>query len=137
MVLKEQILEVMEGPHVAAMATIAGALPAVRFMVLNGFEDMTLVGATAKNSRKVEQLKENPSAAISVWSGKDYKDPYVVIQAKGEVREDLETKKRYWNPMFEEYFKSVDNSDYVVLKFSADEITYFAPNMTGMEVWKR
>ena len=36
MVLKEQILEVMEGPHVAAMATIAGALPAVRFMVLNG-----------------------------------------------------------------------------------------------------
>ena len=39
--------------------------------------------------------------------------------------------------MFEEYFKSVDNPDYVVLKFSADEITYFAPNMTGMEVWKR
>lgn len=137
MALKEKILEVMGGPHVAAIATIAGELPAVRFMVLIGFEDMTLVGGTMKSSRKVEQLKQNPGTAISIWSGKDYTDPYVVIQAKGEVHEDLETKKKYWNPMSEEYFKSVDNPDYVVLKFSADEIMYFAPNMTGVEIWKR
>ena len=44
MALREQILEVMGGPHPAAVATVAGKLPAVRFMVLNGFPDMTLVG---------------------------------------------------------------------------------------------
>ncbi len=34
MPLKEQIMEVISGPHVAAVATLDGKLPAVRFMVL-------------------------------------------------------------------------------------------------------
>lgn len=137
MALKEKILGVIGGPHVAAIATIAGGLPAVRFMVLNGFPDMTLVGGTMKASRKVEQLKKNPQAAIAIWSGKEFTDPYVVIRAKGEVHEDLATKKRYWTPMYEQYFKSVDNPDYVVLKFTAMEIEYTEPKMMGMETWKR
>jgi general stress protein 26 len=137
MASKEKILEVMGGPHVAAIATIAVGLPAVRFMVLNGFEDMTLVGATMKSSHKVEQLKKNPNAAIAIWSGKELSDPYVEIRARGKIHEDLATKKKYWNPMMEQYFKSVDNPDFVILKFTAEEIVYFAPQMTGQEVWKR
>ncbi|MCX6694032.1 MAG: pyridoxamine 5'-phosphate oxidase family protein [Methanomicrobiales archaeon] len=137
MALKENILKVIGGPHVAAVATIAGGLPAVRFMVLAGFDDMTLVGGTMKISRKVDQLKKNPDAAISIWSGKEFSDPYVVIQAKGKVHEDIPTKKKYWNPMFEKYFQSVDNPDFVVLVFSAEEILYIDPPTMGQEVWKR
>jgi general stress protein 26 len=137
MALKENILAVTGGPHVAAVATIDDGKPAVRFMVLNGFDDMTFVGGTMKSSRKVVQLKKNPGTAISIWSGKEFRDPYVVMKAKGEVHEDLETKKKYWNPMFEQYFKSVDNPDFVVLKFVAGEIEYIAEGMTSMEVWKR
>jgi general stress protein 26 len=137
MALKEKILDVVEGPHPAAVATIAAGLPAVRFMVLAGFPDMTFVGATMKNTHKVAELKKNPHAAISIWSGKEFSDPYVEIKAKGEVHEDLATKKRYWNPMFEQHFKSVDNPDFVVLIFSAEEITYHEPKMMGHEVWKR
>ena len=137
MALKEKILEVVAGPHVAAVATVTMGMPAVRFMVLNGFEDMTFVGGTMKGTRKVEQLRKNPNAAISIWSGKEFTDPYVVIQAIGEVRDDLKTKKKYWNPMFEQYFKSVDNPDFVVLVFTAKEIEYHGPNMMEPEVWKR
>jgi len=137
MALKEKIFEVMEGPHAAAVATIDRGMPAVRFMVLNGFWDMTLVGGTMKMSRKVEQLRKNPNAAIAIWSGKQYTDPYVVIQANGEVHEDVQTKKKYWNPMFEQYFKSVDNPDFVVLVFTAKEIEYHGPNMMEPETWKR
>jgi general stress protein 26 len=137
MALKEKILEVISGPHVAAIATIASGLPAVRFMVLSGSDDMTLIGGTMKASRKVEQLKKNPHAALSIWSGKEFTDPYVVIRAKGTVHEDIATKKKYWNPMFEKYFKSVDNPDYVILKFTAEEIEYTSPATMGMEVWKR
>jgi general stress protein 26 len=137
MALKEKIMEVIGGPHVAAVATIAGGLPAVRFMVLTGFEDMTFVGGTMKGTSKVEQLKKNPNAALSIWSGKEYTDPYVVIRARGEVHEGLDTKKKYWNPMFEQYFKSADNPDFVVLKFTAAEIVYHGKNMMTMEVWKR
>jgi general stress protein 26 len=137
MALAEKILEVVGGPHVAAVATVAGGLPAVRFMVLSGFEDMTLVGGTMKATRKVEQLRKNPHAAISIWSGKEFTDPYVVIQARGEVHDDVKTKKKYWNPMYEQYFKKVDNPDYVVLVFTAEEIEYTDPPSMSMETWKR
>jgi len=137
MALKEQILEVIAGPHVAAVATLDGKQPAVRFMVLAGFPDMTLVGGTMKATKKVEQLTKNADAALAVWSGKEFSDPYVEIRAKGKVHEDAATKKKYWNPMFEQYFKSVDNPDFVVLVFSAQEITYHGRNMSSLEVWKR
>jgi general stress protein 26 len=137
MSLKDNILEVVGGPHPAAVATLAGGLPAVRFMVLNGFPDMTFVGGTMKSSKKVEQLRKNPHAAIAIWSGKEFSDPYVEIQAKAEIHEDTGTKKKYWNPMFEQYFKSVDNPDWVILKFAAAEIVYHGKNMMSMEVWKR
>jgi len=137
MALKDQILEVMSGPHPAAVATIDGKLPAVRFMVLAGFPDMTLVGGTLKVSKKVEQIRKNSDAAIAIWSGKEFSDPYVEIKAKGKIHEDIPTKKKYWNPMFDQYFKSVDNPDFVVLVFTANEIVYHGKNMMSMEVWKR
>ncbi len=137
MALKEQILEVIGGSHAAAVATLDGKQPAVRFMVLAGFPDMTLVGGTMKATKKVEQLKKNPDAALAVWSGKEFSDPYVEIKAKGKVHEDVATKKKYWNPMFEQYFKSVDNPDFVVLVFTASEITYHAKNMASVDIWKR
>ena len=137
MALKEQIMEVIGGPHVHAVATLDGKLPAVRFMVLAGFPDMTFVGATMKSSQKVEQLKKNPDTALSVWSGKEFSDPYVEIRAKGKIHEDVATKKKYWNPMFEQYFKTPENPDFVVLVFTASEITYHGKNMSSMEVWKR
>jgi general stress protein 26 len=137
MALKEKILAVIGGPHVAAVATIDEGKPAVRFMVLNGFDDMTFVGGTMKSTKKVAQLKKNPDTAVSIWSGKEFTDPYVIMKAKGEVHEDLATKKKYWNPMFEKYFKTVDNPDFVVLKFVASEIEYIGEGMTSMETWKR
>ena len=130
-------MEVCAGPHVAAVATIDSAKPAVRFMVLAGFPDMTFVGATMKTTKKVAQLSKNHDAALAIWSGKEFSDPYVEMKAKGEVHTDVATKKKYWNPMWEQYFKSVDNPDFVVLVFTAAEITYHGAGMTEPEVWKR
>ena len=93
MPLKEQIMEVIGGPHVAAVATLDGKLPAVRFMVLAGFPDMTLVGATMKASKKVGQLKKNPDTALAIWSGKEYSDPYVDISAKGRSTRILRPRR--------------------------------------------
>jgi general stress protein 26 len=137
MPLKEKILKVIGGSHVAAIATIDGKVPAVRFMVLSGFPDMTLVGGTMKSTNKVDQIRKNPHAALSIWSGGEFTDPYVEIKAKGEVHEDVATKKKYWNPMFEQYFKSADNPDFVILKFSAEEIKYIDSKTKNQEVWKR
>lgn len=136
MALKEKILGVMEGPHVAAVATIDAGNPAVRFMVLSGQDDLTLICGTGKASRKVGQLQKDQNTAISIWSGKEFTDPYVVIQAKGEVHEDLETKRKFWNPMFENYFKSVENPDWVVIIFRPSQIEWYGEGNMFPEVWK-
>ena len=137
MALKEKILEVIGGMHPAAIATLDQGKPSVRFMVLTGFPDMTLVGATMRTSRKVEQLKKNPDASIAIWSGKEFTDPYVTIKGRGKVHEDLSTKKKYWNPMMEQYFQKPDNPDFVILIFTAEEIEYIDPATRAMETWKR
>ena len=88
----------------AAVATVQEGKPAVRFMALFGLDDLTLIGATMKSSRKVAQIKKNPEVALTIWSGKNFSDPYVMIQGKGIVHEDLETKKKFWNPKLEALF---------------------------------
>ena len=134
MSLKEDILKVTGGERVAAVATIQEGKPAVRFMALIGLDDLTLIGATMKSSRKVEQIKKNPEVALTIWSGKNFNDPYVMIQGKGNVHEDPETKKKFWNPKMEVYFQKPENPEYVVLKFVPQRIEYYH-DMT-MEVWE-
>jgi general stress protein 26 len=137
MALKEKILEVMGGMHVGAVATIAGDVPAVRFMSLEGHDDLMIVGATRKSSRKVEQIKNSPTVAISIWSCRTYTDPFVVIQAKAEVHDDMATKQKYWNEVRAQFFKTVDNPDYVVVMFTPQRIEYYEPAARKMEVWER
>ena len=135
MALKDDILKVMEGMHVAAVATVAEGKPAVRFMALTGYGDLTLVGGTLKSSRKVGEIRKDPNVALSIWSCKDFSDPYVVIQAKGTVHEDLATKKKYWDPMKVAYFQTPENPEYVVLTFAPRRIEYYAG--MAMKVWER
>lgn len=137
MTLEEKILQVIGGTHAAAVATVYQGRPAVRFMMLTGSPDMTLVGATLTGSRKVAQLRKNPDASIAIWSGREYTDPYVAIQAEGEVHDDLPTKKKYWNPGMEPYFNSPENPDFVFIVFRAGEVEYYDSVGALPETWKR
>ncbi len=82
------------------------------------------------------QIERNPEVSIAVWSGKEFTDPYVEIRAIGKVHEDIATKKKYWNPMFLPYFRSIDNPDFVILLFVPIEITYYIPSMMSSEIWR-
>lgn len=135
MTLKDNILEVLRGEHVAAVATVTDGRPAVRFMALEGLDDLSLIGGTMKSSRKIEQIRKNPDVALSIWSGKNYADPYLIIQSKAEIHEDLETKKKFWDPKLEPYFQNPENPSYVVLKFVPQRIEYYH-EMT-MDLWER
>src|SRR5512137_2404515 len=101
MSLEGNIFKVIGGEVVAAVATIREGKPSVRYMSIIGLEDLTMIGTTRKASRKVEQIRENPDVALAIWSGKNFSDPYIMIQAKAEIHEGLETKKKYWYPVME------------------------------------
>jgi general stress protein 26 len=135
MTLKDDILEVLRGEHVAAVATVTDGRPAVRFMALVGLDDLSLIGGTMISSRKVEHIRKNPEVALSIWSGKSYTDPYVLIQSKAEIHEDLETKKKFWDPKLEPYFQKPENPSYVVLKFVPQRIEYY--HEMSMDIWEK
>ena len=135
MELKEKILNVIKGEHVAAVATISDSEPAVRFMILVGKDDLTLSGWTMKTSRKVQHIREKPVVSISIWSGDNFSDPYVTILSVAEVHEDLQTKKSFWNPTLEPFIKTPENPEYVVLEFIPQRIEYYTEEK--MEVWER
>ena len=139
--LKNKILEVISGAKIAAVATAAEGMPRVRYMVTVGFEDLTLRAATRRSSNKVAQIEKNPRASISIWSGESMSDiekgmPYVIIDAAVTLEDDLETKKAFWNPMFEKYFKGPEDPEYVVLKFTPKRIEYYNPAAGEMDVWE-
>ena len=134
MALKDQIFKFIGGEHIAAVATISADKPAVRLMALVGLEDLNLIGVTMKNSRKVAQIKKNPAVQLSIWAG-ERSDPYILIQCKAEVHEDLDTKKKFWDPRMETYFQKSDDPNYVVLKFIPERIEYYH-EMT-MDIWER
>jgi general stress protein 26 len=134
MSINESIFKVMGGQVVAAIATVHEGKPAVRHMAVMGQEDLSLIGATRKDSRKVDQIKKNPDVARAIWSGKNFSDPYVMIQGQAMVHDDLETKKKFWSPMLEPYFQKPENPDYVVLKFMPKRIEYYH-DMT-MDIWE-
>jgi general stress protein 26 len=136
MALKDQIFRFMGGERLAAVATISDGRPAVRLMGLLGMEDMSLIGVTMKNSRKVEQIKKNPAAQLSIWSG-ERGDPYMVIQCKAEVHEDLDTKKKFWDPRMLTYFQNPEEPNYVVLKFIPERIEFYRGYDIVPEIWEK
>ena len=137
--LKDRILDVIRGTHVAAVATVGerGA-PAVRHMVLTGFDDLMLAGGARAGSDTVAQLRRTPYAGIAIWSQKAFTDPYVQMQALGGVHEDRATKLEYWEPAWERYFGPADNPEVVVLLFRPESIEYYDPKaLVTPEVWRR
>jgi general stress protein 26 len=92
MELAETILDVVCGLRVAALATVGGrGAPAGRHMVLTGFDDLMLVGATRAHSNTVAPIRRTPYAGIAIWSEREFTDPYVQIQATAGAHDDRET----------------------------------------------
>jgi general stress protein 26 len=137
--LKDRILKIAGGQKVVAVATVdeesGQVLPAVRYMVTFGLDDLTLIGSTSRGSRKVQQMKKNSNVALTIWEGGDFSNPYVIMTAKAEVHENLETKKKYWNTELEKYFKNPDNPEYVVIKFMPSKIEYY--HDMKMNIWTK
>jgi general stress protein 26 len=137
--LKERILDVIRGQHVAALATVGDrGAPAVRHMLLTGFEDLMLVGGMRDDSDTVAQVRRTPHAAVAIWSEREFSDPYVQMRGLAGIHTDRETKLKYWNPAWEQYFGSVENPAFVVLVFRPDVVEYWDPKaVVTPEVWRR
>jgi general stress protein 26 len=136
--LADKIFEVIRGVNIAAVATLGSVMypvPRVRYMITVGYPDLTLKAATRKNSPKISQIKDVPKACVAIWSGKSLEEitkPYVIMDTNVEIIEDERLKRKFWNPVFENFLSGMD-SEYVILEFKPYSIEYWENGK--MEKW--
>jgi general stress protein 26 len=139
MPLKEKIFELIKGPKLAALATVdeesGQVFPAVRYVVVTGMDDLSLVAFTSKKSRKISQIERNSNVALTIRTEGDYTTPYAIIKARSEIHEDPEIKRKFWGPHLEKNVKNPEDPRYVALRFIPLEIEYYSQGR--VEVWRR
>jgi general stress protein 26 len=134
--LRENIQEVIVGPHLHSVATVTEAgLPWVRYIMAVGYDDLTIQFATNLKSRKIAQLKANPEVHTTCGVG-DLMEikPYVQIEGRAEIQTDQAVKTAFWVPPFEQYFGSDTNPDYCVVKIVPYHMEYLAVGSKRPEV---
>ncbi len=86
--------------------------------------------ATYTSSRKVAHYRANAKACVYFYEkGRSFSG--VELKGSMEVLTDDETKRRFWKPFFNRFYKrGVTDPDYCILKFTGFEAQYFANQHT-------
>lgn len=95
------------------LATINGQSPVIRSMWLARCEDDgTIWYASARNSKKVTEIRQNPQVGIAMYAP----DKDIRVQGKAEIIDDPETKNALWQPSWITYFASNSDPEYLLIK---------------------
>ncbi|WKA55584.1 pyridoxamine 5'-phosphate oxidase family protein [Planococcus shixiaomingii] len=118
----EKVNKLIKGIEVAMLTTISGNKAVSRPMQTQEAEfDGDLWFVTMKDTAKYQEILANPMVNVS-YAGKSY----VSISGTAEFSEDLERKKKYWNPIFDKLLEtSYDDPNVVLIKVSADSAEYW------------
>lgn len=108
--------------EVAMMTTISNGKAVSRPMQTQETEfDGDLWFLTMKDTAKYNEISTNPSVNLS-YSGKSY----VSITGTAEFSEDLERKKEYWSPIFDQMLEtSYDDPNVVLIKVTPETAEYW------------
>ena len=136
--LKEKIAEVMSSPQVMPLATVTEeGKPWVRFMVGAAGPDLTVMFATDKRTRKIQQIEKNNQVHITAGGQNPMDSPgYVQYQGQAHFTQDEKLRKMLWNDKLERYWKGPDDENYGVLVVKPQRIEYMSMESWEPQVWK-
>ncbi|MFX3625524.1 MAG: pyridoxamine 5'-phosphate oxidase family protein [Ectobacillus sp.] len=127
--LKEKILTVMQNQPTGILATIRDNKPHSCFMIFF-HEDLTLYAATDKQSKKLEDIKQNPSVHVLIGrEKKEWDKEFIEIEGNATVEDNAEMKQRFWNDDLRRWLNGPADPNYVLLKIMPSRIYYV--NKTG------
>lgn len=134
--LKNNILEVLKNYPVGSVATIRDGKPWVRYMAMQSEKDLTLYSTSFASSRKIDQLGKDNNVHVAFGADpKNWMLPFVNIEGTAEILTDIETKKKCWSKMLEQFFKGPEDPEYVVIKILPKTIEYTSPGAHTPEVY--
>ncbi|MDA0708637.1 MAG: pyridoxamine 5'-phosphate oxidase family protein [bacterium] len=82
--------------------------------------DWTIWFGTHPDSRKIADLRRNPSLTVLYYDTQDI--GYITLLGKAEVIETAELRQKYWNPNWQNYFPRGPEEGYILIKFAPDQM---------------
>lgn len=82
-------------------------------------ENWTIWFGTNPNTRKVQQIKNNPNVAVFYYDSKSLS--YVSINGTAELLNDQKLKQKYWKDYWDRYYADPEK-DYILIKVVPDRL---------------
>lgn len=125
--IKQQAIDLLNKCEVLTLASIdeRGCPRPVVLSKIKAEGIDTIWFSTGTSSEKTKDFIKNPKAGVAFYEGHDS----VTLTGTIEVVSDVEEKKALWVDWFYEHFpKGVDDPEYCILKFTAEQATYWIGN---------
>lgn len=118
----ETVKDLIKDIEVAMLTTVVDGKLVSRPMQTQETEfDGELWFVTLKDTDKYEEISSNPAVNLA-YAGKSY----VSISGTAEFMEDLERKKKYWNPIFDKMLETgYDDPNVVLIKVTPETAEYW------------
>ena len=124
--IKSEILGLRENSKVAYVGSLSDeGYPQVKAMLVLEHESLPVqYFSTNLSSKRAQQFLKNPKASVYYCNEEQFKG--ALFTGTMEVCTDHDTKAFLWREGFEMYYpKGVDDDDYCVLKFTAQQVNYY------------
>ena len=123
--LQDKLKNIFREHQLVSLATIRDGKPWVRYVMTTG-DGLDLYVNTHRESRKVKQIYKDPHVHVVLGFKGDMQNPeYVQMAGVAQVLDDKVTKEKMWVDYLTNYFTSVDDPNYVVLKITPELIEYY------------
>ncbi len=124
MVIQENIMKVLKAKQLGIFTTIREDFPHSCFMIFF-FKGLTPYIATHKESKKVDDIKNNPNVHLLIGhDGNQLDDNFVEMFAKAEIIENADAKEKVWTDELSKWIKGPDDPNYILIQMHPVKVGY-------------
>ena len=136
--LKRKIHEIIKNYQLASLATVTDdGKPWVRYVMVEGGEELVLKFVTPLKSRKVDHIRRRQEVHIICGAnGGEAPRPYLQIAGRAEVSRDEKLRRESWKDFMKKYFTGPDDPDYAVGIVRPYRIELYGAGTPQPEVWE-
>lgn len=131
--LESQIEQALKANKFGSFGTVENGGPKVRYMAIY-HEGLTIYLATDRKTHKVEELHNNPKAALLLGFEQGGTGDIVEIEGEATVSSEESLKSKVWRDDFKQYLNGPDDPDYVVIKLTPSRIEFISKG-SDRQVW--
>jgi general stress protein 26 len=137
---KQKIVEIMKkASDFSFFATGDGDQPRVRPMSACVEDNMSVWLATMSNSRKAQQVKQNPKVSLAFVVPPMGEETAIII-GEAEIVEDTEQKKRVWGLLSYDpkqfWPDGPESKDYCLLKINIKQVEWWESHQSGLQTYE-